>query len=335
METKPLVIYHDHCADGFGAAFAAWRHFREGADYMPASYGDKINAPDWIDLVAERDVYILDFSYPKPVMELTIAYAATVVWLDHHKTAFEMWCGKYDRGMKAMQFEYIRSDGANPTPCHIELDDTRSGALIAWNYFHPHDHEVPALIQHIDDYDRWQFKLNDTKAVNKAIWSYAPWTFNQWHVWVNDWELMHGKDMVLEGSAILRAHEQKVDAVLSCCARPVRITPPVIMGADAWTGPWVFGDDSLAGASGLVANCPADLASDVGHHLATRSGTFGLTWNQGHDDRIKCSLRSNGEYDVSKIAAAFGGGGHKNAAGFHTTLQQLQSWIITGQGETE
>lgn len=33
------------------------------------------------------------------------------------------------------------------------------------------------------------------------------------------------------------------------------------------------------------------------------------------DDAIHCSLRSKLEYDVSKIAAVFGGGGHKNAAG--------------------
>lgn len=33
------------------------------------------------------------------------------------------------------------------------------------------------------------------------------------------------------------------------------------------------------------------------------------------DEKIKVSLRSNGKYDVSHIAAVFGGGGHKAAAG--------------------
>jgi len=33
------------------------------------------------------------------------------------------------------------------------------------------------------------------------------------------------------------------------------------------------------------------------------------------DGRIRCSLRSTGTVDVSKIAAKFGGGGHKMAAG--------------------
>jgi phosphoesterase RecJ-like protein len=33
------------------------------------------------------------------------------------------------------------------------------------------------------------------------------------------------------------------------------------------------------------------------------------------DGRVRCSLRSRGEVDVSELAAKFGGGGHKNASG--------------------
>ena len=33
------------------------------------------------------------------------------------------------------------------------------------------------------------------------------------------------------------------------------------------------------------------------------------------DGRVRCSLRSRGQVDVSEIAAKFGGGGHKMAAG--------------------
>jgi nanoRNase/pAp phosphatase (c-di-AMP/oligoRNAs hydrolase) len=38
-------------------------------------------------------------------------------------------------------------------------------------------------------------------------------------------------------------------------------------------------------------------------------------------------LRSNGDYDVSAIAKAFGGGGHKNAAGFEVQVETLLEWI--------
>ena len=78
---------------------------------------------------------------------------------------------------------------------------------------------------------------------------------------------------------------------------------------------------------GLAANCPFHLQSDVGHELANQSGTFGLLWCIDKDNRCKCSLRSNGEYDVSAIAKAFGGGGHRNAAGFQVDIQTLLGWI--------
>lgn len=35
---------------------------------------------------------------------------------------------------------------------------------------------------------------------------------------------------------------------------------------------------------------------------------------------LRCSLRSKGDIDVASIASEYGGGGHKNAAGFKTTL---------------
>ena len=37
---------------------------------------------------------------------------------------------------------------------------------------------------------------------------------------------------------------------------------------------------------------------------------------QQRDGRFKVSVRSRGEHDLSAIAAAFGGGGHRLAAGY-------------------
>lgn len=78
---------------------------------------------------------------------------------------------------------------------------------------------------------------------------------------------------------------------------------------------------------GLMANCPTHLTSDVGHELANQSGTFGLLWSITKDGHCACSLRSNGDYDVSAIAKKFGGGGHKNAAGFEVPIKTLLGWM--------
>ena len=49
------------------------------------------------------------------------------------------------------------------------------------------------------------------------------------------------------------------------------------------------------------------------------------------DDGWKISLRSKiGKYDVNSIAMLFGGGGHKNAAGFKTSgsITEIESAVI-------
>ena len=322
---KPLVIYHASCADGFGAAFAAWLKLGDDAEYVPMQYLDsKLNAAEaWEALSAAipskantgREVYILDFSLPKPVMDKLFAVSERVVWLDHHKTAFEMWCEDGERSLCE------QSNGRD----EVILDNNKSGAILTWEYFHPGT-EVPMFIRHIDDYDRWQFKIDGTKAFNKAIWSHAPWSFKQWVEWFYDWA-----DFYTEGEAILRAHDANVQAVVKNAARKCSIVPAVIDSVASYKAPWVWWHDEehgdTCGANGLAANCPPHLQSDVGHELANQSGTFGLLWFIDKDNNCRCSLRSNGDYDVSAIAKAFGGGGHRNAAGFTTSIQTLLEWI--------
>ena len=320
---KPLVIYHANCTDGFGAAFAAWLKLGDNAEYLPMDYG-KVKTPENFDMKVSlaakgNTIYILDFSFPRPVMEALFAHSARVVWLDHHKTAFEMWCGSWAPKMK-----FSKTDD-----CYIELDDERSGALLAWEYFHP-GIEVPELIQHIDDRDRWQFKMEGSRELHAVLASLKPWTFKQWdHILeetsrrANDGT---GIDSFYDdGTVLLRAHNQHVQAVLKQAKTCVIHEATTYEGYES--GP--CGDISVYSDApkGLAANAPAFLASDLGQELANRSGTFGLVWSMAGDGQIHCSLRSNGDYDVSAIAKAFGGGGHRYAAGFSTDINTLLSWL--------
>ena len=321
---KPLVIYHANCADGFGAAFAAWLKLGDEAEYVPFQYNETI-----LPTVADREIYILDFSFSKAVMDSLFALAKRVVWLDHHKTAFEMWCGGIPTS------GYWRNDGESELSNllshehYIELDNNKSGAMLAWEYFHS-EAEVPMLIKHIDDYDRWQFKIEGTKEFNKALWSYAPWSFEQWQEkFLGRFDRVadyagHDNDhpylqFMVEGAAILRAYEANVQAVVKGAARVCTLYTQTFRHEDEV--------DDYAYYKGLTANCPPHLASDVGHALATQSGTYGLLWSITKENKCLCSLRSNGDYDVSAIAKAFGGGGHKNAAGFEVPISTLLDWI--------
>lgn len=286
---KPLVIYHAHCTDGFGAAYAAWKKFGDLADYVPMNYGEpehgdvdllqaKIGTPD------NRQVYVLDFSFPIDITKWLIKNSAFFVWLDHHKTAFEMWAGD-ERELYLDETEYT----------NIILDNSKSGAMLAWEYFHP-SNELPIIIRHIDDRDRWKFNLRGSKEIHASLQTEKPWTFEMWDALTSNDN--YGA-LFSQGGAILKAQTQLVASTASY-SRKCQI-----------------GD-----ATGLSVNTNVHI-SEVGDELAKKSGSFGLIWYLNADNRANCSLRSEGDYDVSAIARRFGGGGHKNAAGFNCDVVTL------------
>ena len=222
---KPLVIYHANCTDGFGAAFAAWLKLGDEAEYLPMEYSPLSHKHIFCH---DREVYILDFSFPKPVMDAIFQRAKRVVWLDHHASVFKDWGASPDRVQTEKDIGIVQA-------AHIvTLDNNKSGAMLAWEYFHP-GAGVPMLIQHIDDRDRWQFKLDGTKELHAALASYQPWTFEQW------WRLFYDKpglgtykraDLIQEGTAILRAHNQHVQAALKqarICTVSFKEQPPGVL----------------------------------------------------------------------------------------------------------
>lgn len=122
------------------SAWAAWKKLGDTADYLAASYHKPI--PD-NDVFADKDVYIVDFSYPLATLERLSTLAKSITVLDHHKSAAE--------ALKGTRFaERIRQDW--------------SGAHITWDFFHHWD-PVPVIVQYVEDNDLWQHKLPHWEAV--------------------------------------------------------------------------------------------------------------------------------------------------------------------------
>lgn len=137
MKEKIIVIYHGDCPDGFGGAYAAWKKFGADAEYIAAN--DR-NKPE-VDL-ADKETYIIDFSYPKEVLLDIEKKATKLVVLDHHI------------GVKDT-VEAVRE--------HI-FDDDRSGTGIAWGYFHPEE-PLPKMLTYVQDNDLWRFTLPQAKEI--------------------------------------------------------------------------------------------------------------------------------------------------------------------------
>lgn len=265
------IIYHGDCDDGFGAALAARMHYGDSARYVPGHYGEE--PPD----VTGEEVFILDFSYPRQMMEDLGHKAQRIVLLDHHKTAV---------------LELADLDLA--CDAQISFDMNQSGAAMAWQYFHPNK-RVPRLIQHIEDNDLWRFKIPGTRYFTRNLRSYLQ-DFGTWQMLLAMLERDDFyEDFLAEGVAQERFFQAQVDFLLK------NTKPQSII---------------LYGHRGLAINATRMFASDAGHRLAELSETFGAVYSIQGDGKVSFSLRSVRDFDVSIIAKHYGGGGHRNAAGF-------------------
>lgn len=136
-----VVIYHGKCPDGFGGAYAAWKKFGDDASYYPASHGE--NVPEGLE---DKEVYIIDFSYPGRALLDLEDKAKKLVVLDHHEGA---------RSLVEQVAEHI-------------FDNDRSGTGIAWGYFHP-DTPLPRVLAYIQDNDLWRKSLPNYKEVGAYL----------------------------------------------------------------------------------------------------------------------------------------------------------------------
>lgn len=287
METKPLVIYHAGCWDGFCAAWVARKALGE-CDFHAAHYGTE--PPD----VTGRQVFILDFSYPRNVMVQIVGSAAWTCVIDHHKTAEQ---------------ELRRLDEVLAPDLTVVFDMEKSGGRLAWEYFwdwrfnhldvmaRPFCAPVrrdlaPWPVDYTEDRDLWRHALEGTEEINAALRSY-PLDFELW-------DQLEQKDprstLYYEGKVIRRTERQIVETHLRH-ARQIDMDGHQIKAVNATV-----------------------LFSEIAGELA-KGAPFGACYFDRFDGKRQWSLRSDDNgLDVSLIAKAHGGGGHQHAAGFEEAI---------------
>ena len=325
MPAGPItVIYHADCADGFGAAYAAWQRFGDAATYRPMHHGQPWEMAE----IAGHAVYILDFSFPPDKLEAISSLAQSVVQIDHHTSARQPWAHLLIR--TADGGESYRHPTLALTLC-FNLD--KSGARLAWEYFHPAQ-PVPLILRHIEDMDLWRFALPDTRAVSRAL-RLHDFDFATWNALIDaspNPDSPRYQALIAEGEAIERFFQAEVDRLVhSRLVMPARLRGEPLDPLQALRhGLPTLVDDERAwrAISGLAINASAMFSSELGDRLAERSGSFGLIWQLGADGQVKASLRAKGNVNVAEIATNYGGGGHPNAAGFRMPLARFTSEIL-------
>jgi oligoribonuclease NrnB/cAMP/cGMP phosphodiesterase (DHH superfamily) len=198
------------------------------------------------------------------------------------------------------EIEVLRQAAGKEKFLAAYIDMEHSGAILTWQYFYGNK-EPPKLLQHIEDRDLWKFELDGTREIQAALFSY-PYDFEVWtslmeHIPV--WELWD------DGIALERKHFKDINELLAVYTRPMLI----------------------GGYHVNVANLPYTMSSDAGHILS-KTEAFGACYSDSAKGRY-FSLRSTDEGpDVSEIAKQYGGGGHRNAAGFEVPFSVAREMEI-------
>lgn len=262
---KPLVLYHASCADGFTAAWAAWRAFDGEVECVPVQHGSP--PPD----VTGRDVLILDFSYARETLLAMKQRAASLRVLDHHASA--------ERALAGLDF------------CVFDME--RSGAGLAWDVLCDGRWGGPGrprLVDIVEDRDLWRFRFPETKAISAALWTYR-FDFDVWTMLGMRIEDEAGRSVIVaEGEAILRYQANYHRAMLErvrTIAHPNGLAVAVInapgFGASellhavietkdrAWNAPFVVGWSVLADGR-ISVSLRGDGTYDLGRLAALYEG---------------------------------------------------------------
>ncbi len=279
MDTKSaLILWHKNCFDGYSSAWivaTGLQAINESFELMPAVYGEE--PPD----VTDRNVYIVDFSYPPDVLERMIQQADFLTLIDHHKKAEEL--------LAPIQARYLQEPAVT-----IVFDQSRSGVGLTWNFFHAADDPIPELFELIEDYDLHRFAHGEDRArwINAALTNY-PFDLQVWTT------LIEQPIGILEreGQILLKKAEREVTIAIEDTQREMII----------------------GGYRVPVVNAPIAIRNAVCARLyADPTVPFAACYQDLKEGR-KFSLRAAkaSPIDVDLIARQYNdGGGHKSAAGF-------------------
>lgn len=181
-----VVFYHKDCFDGFGAAYAAWKKFKNKAVYVPLGHHSKA-----VNISGKNEIYFVDFSYPKNIIDKIIKNNKKVTVIDHHISN--------EKVVKSLKYN--------------SFDNNHSGAVLTWKYFHT-EKPVPKLLLYIEDRDLWNFKVPLTKEIMAAI-ALRDLDFRLWDKIVEDLENKEKrKKYIKEGKIVLKYQNKLIGGLV-------------------------------------------------------------------------------------------------------------------------
>jgi len=295
-----MKVFYHHDADGHCAAF--WVRLSattnrnnclnaKEEDFIEIDYG----IPFPFERIAKDEtVWILDYSIPPAEMNQLFGITEDVTWIDHHKTAIAAY-SDYPREIRG-----IRTVGI-------------AGCVLTYLYLHhmtnkgegpirPFSDEdvlnVPYFTALIGDRDVWAFKYGDASS----YFSLGLFTYD-WSLASNIWQRM------------LADHYDHTDLVNNIIEKGKIINIYCERSAARYVQQYA-GTVMFEGIRTVAVN-HGRISIEFFKNVSDQGDIYlGYAWDPKLG-KYRVAMRSS-TVDVSVIARKYGGGGHKNAAGFET-----------------
>ncbi|BAW19142.1 putative phosphoesterase [Ralstonia phage RP31] len=320
-----IYVLHHADSDGRFAAYAAWRHFKDniGIDVSTIQFREvqyKQPFPYDIDSFTKEDqVYILDFSYDRQTLDKVYEKVGLLKVLDHHATAEEQ--------LKAAPYAFF--------------DKTKSGALLAWEYFFP-DSSAPLACLLVDDFDMWAWKYPDTGAFES--WLHFDRVRQNWAKWdllctvpeAMEHAIKTGKTIEQYNESVMHSitsvgsnmgfgdFVEWVDNPCNVTKEQVGLPPDDVPSQPVAEGSWTPPKTKVKIARYAVHNGLGIIHSQLGGFICKKFEVDVSIGFRVKRNVVVFNVRSTDEEKgfAKQVAERFGGGGHKCAASFIMPLSE-------------
>ena len=286
-----MKIFHHNDADGRCAAAIAMRGAWLNGDvknvddiaFIEMDYAKPVP----FELVKDDElVVIVDFSFKPEDMVRLQAITANIVWIDHHATA------------KDYPYQHLQGlrDFTDKGLCGCEL---------TWKYYFAHM-PIPWAVASIGDYDSWRMQLKPSCLEfyeGLKLYDQAP-TGELWNRLLDEDYMSANKQVntiMDEGNAVIKYRDMYCRELVQAFGYECTLAGTPLKGFAL--NAYRFGSQAYESLKKGVYDVLIAYISD------------------GHKTTV--SLYSeNPDVHCGELAKAYGGGGHKGAAGFHCPSNQ-------------
>ena len=277
-----IYVLHHEDSDGYASALTLYRKFGDKAKYIPVQYGRSLPK---LTYGPNTEVYIVDFSYSRAVLEELKSKVKTLLVIDHHDTAKEELAG----------LDYAI------------FDLSKSGARLTWEYFNP-GKEMPVVMELVEDRDMWIRSSDETdyfEAGMKASPRYQ--SLKYWN------EVLENHDELQRVLDLGKILEEEVRKTVSdfVARKRYRVIPFYFNGRRYRA--------AIYNATTLISRLATGVYSTSGDSIELTISYFTT-----HEGEVVFSFRApkDNDVDVSAIAKHYGGGGRAKTASCKVPLHQ-------------